>query len=131
MRYFIIFILCVFCATYYVLNRPYNKIHTGIILDKSINTPTMTVKKKHSDYIEMYSLGQEYIFLVKWEEGFNSLIYVDESTYNFYEIDNLIQINYDIYKNRNIIILITVIGIILIGLLIYIGYKSNTLLIKK
>lgn len=115
MKFFIAVLLGVFSMFYYVLHRPYDKTHYGIILDKTINHPTINKKRKHRDVETVYYLKDEFILLVKWEEGFNSLVTVDEITYNSYEKNNYIQLNYDIYKNRNVVFLI--IGILLLTLI--------------
>ena len=128
MKFFIAVILGIFSITYYILNRPYDKTHTGIILDKEINDITIVTRKKHSDIETVQYLGKEYIFLIKWDEGFNSIVNVDEETYNYYDVNNSIELNYDIYRDRNIVYLIITIGIGGMIVVIYWMLKLSKLL---
>lgn len=130
MKFFIAVILGIFSITYYILNRPYDKTHTGIILDKEINDITIVTRKRKRDTETVYYLGKEYTFLIKWDEGFNGIVNVDEETYNYYDVNNSIELNYDIYRSRNISYLLITIGIGIIVIAIHWILKLSKLLDK-
>lgn len=130
MKFFIAVILGIFSMTYYILNRPYDKTHTGIILDKQIDDITIVTRKRKRDIETVHYLGKEYTFLIKWDEGFNGIVNVDEETYNYYDVNNSIELNYDIYRSRNISYLLITIGIGIIVIAIHWILKLSKLLDK-